>query len=204
LPGRAGVFYGLAVFAPYQTEAVMLSRRSPARRRTGTASVEAATVLNLIVVPLLIGVWEMGRVVHAQQVVSNAAREGARLASQGRTILPDGSMIDIKWETSTPNVKDVVYQSLVTGGLPGIQKSDVTITCEFIAPYVKKNVSDPDPTEPFNAQKGQRFRVTVSVPFSKVRWVNLGLVNPSTISYQVDWFILVDDPFNVNTNMPSW
>ena len=53
-------------------------------------------------------------------------------------------------------------------------------------------------------QKLQRFRVTVSVPFAKVRWVNLGLVNPDTITYSADWFMLVDDPFNVNDTVPTW
>jgi Flp pilus assembly protein TadG len=174
--------------------------RTPNRRRSGTASVEAALVLNLIVVPLMIGVWEMGRVVHAQQVVSNAAREGARLAAQGRTI----TEADGAHEITIENVKDTVFMAVVTGGLPGLKKEDVTITFEFLQPYVKKNPTDPDPTEPYNAQKLQRFRVTASIPFSKVRWVNLGLVNPTTIAYQVDWFMLVDDQFTVNDTVPSW
>ena len=178
----------------------MISRRTLARRRSGTASVEAAVCLNLIVVPLMIGVWEMGRLVHAQQVVVNAAREGARLSAQGRTISEEDGAIEITQD----NVKDAVYQALVTGGLPGLARSDVTITYEFLTPYVKENVSDPDPTEPYNAQKLQRFRVTVSVPWEKVRWVNLGIVNPTTVGYSVDWFMLVDKQFSVNTNLPSW
>jgi Flp pilus assembly protein TadG len=205
LAARADVFYGSTDRIP-DREAAMLSRRSAFRRRTGTASVEAGVVLSLIVVPLMIGVWEMGRVVHAQQVVSNAAREGARLAAQGLTITSSGTT-DITTVAPTapapygPNVTDTVYEAVVTGGLPGLQPSDVTTTVTFLNADGSVNTSY---TDPYQAPKLQRFRVSVSVPFSKVRWVNLGIVNPTTISYSVDWYMLVDDPFQVNTTIPSW
>jgi hypothetical protein len=178
--------------------------RTRSRTRSGAAAAEAAVVLSLVVVPMMIGVWEMGRLVHAQQVVSNAAREGARLAAQARTINPAGAPTEISWTTGSPNVTDTVYQALVAGGLRGLDRTDVTTTCEFIAPIVKPVSSDPDPVEPYQAHKNQRFRITVSVPFAKVRWVNLGIVNPTTVSYTVDWYILVDDPFTVNVTIPNW
>jgi len=184
----------------------MLSRQAPARRRTGTASVEAAVVLSLVVVPLLIGVWEVGQLVHATQVVANGAREGARLAAQGLTITSTGSN-DITFAPPTsgpynPNVQDTVYEAIATGGLSGLQKTDVTITLTFL--NADGTVSTAGYTDPYQAPKLQRFRVSVSVPFAKVRWVNLGLVNPTTVSYSVDWFMLVDSPFSVNTNLPNW
>ena len=40
---------------------------------------ELALVTMLFVVPLIFGIWEVGRLIHVQQVVSNSAREGARL-----------------------------------------------------------------------------------------------------------------------------
>lgn len=184
----------------------MLARRSRVLRRTGTASVEAAVVLNFVLLPLMIGVWEMGRVVQAQQVVANAAREGARLAAQGRTVTRTGvRTITVQPPESPapygPNVKDTVFQALVTGGLPGLSKSDVTFTFQFLD---GNGDLDSSVSEPFEAPKLQRFRIFVSIPFEKIRWVNLGLVNPETISYTVDWYMLVDDPFVVNPNMPQW
>lgn len=182
----------------------MLTRRTPARRRTGTASVEAATVLSLVVVPLMIGVWEMGRLVHAQQVVANAAREGARLAAQGRTVTTTGTNNITVAPPSPygPNVQDTVYEALVTGGLNGIQQSDVTMTFQFLNPDGTPDTSGI--TDPYQAPKLQRYRITVSVPWSKIRWINLGIVNPTTVNYSVDWYMMVDSPFTVNTTMPSW
>lgn len=179
------------------------SRRRPFPR-SGTAAAECGVVLSLVVVPMMLGVWEMGRLVHAQQVVANSAREGARLAAQARTINASGSATQIMWATGSPNVKNTVFQALNSGGLKGLVAADVTTTCSFIAPMLKASAADPDPVEPHQAAKNQRFRITVSVPFSKVRWVNLGLVNPTTVSYTVDWYVLVDDPFTVNVNVPNW
>ena len=45
-------------------------------------AVEAAVVLPLLLI-LMLGVWEVGRMIQVQQVLVNAAREGARLAGGG-------------------------------------------------------------------------------------------------------------------------
>lgn len=180
----------------------MHMRSTRGTRRTGVATVEAALVLSLVIVPLMIGVWEVGRLVYAQQVVANAAREGCRLAAQGKTINSQGGATSIMAGSSAspdptnPNVWDTVYLAVTTGGLQNLQRSDVTITFQFIDP--------PAATHPHEGIKGQRFRVTVTVPFDKVRWVNLGIVNPTTIYYQADWQMLVDDPFSINPTLPSW
>ena len=183
-------------------------------RRSGTATVEAALVLSMVLVPLMIGTWEMGRVVQCQQIVSNACREGGRLAAQGRTVRTDGTPLEIKIDTDTPNVKDTVFQALYSGGLKEITRADLDVTYPDtkkafsftfidILPAVP-NDPYPVPMEPYQAKKNQRFRITVRLPFEKVRWVNLGIVNPTYIEYTVDWQTLVDDRFNVDDTLPGW
>ena len=179
----------------------MLTHRPVSARRAGAASTEAALVLSVIVVPLMIGVWEIGRLVYAQQVVANAAREGCRLAAQGRTINGQSTTIEILEGSkatplpSTPNVWDTVYQAIVTGGLKGVPRADIDINFDFIDGTATR--------QPYEGLKGERFRVTVNVPFAKVRWINLGLVNPTDVYFQADWRMLVDDPFVVNPSMPT-
>jgi hypothetical protein len=46
--------------------------------------------------------------------------------------------------------------------------------------------------------------VSVSIPWEKVRWVNLGILQPETVSYSVSWRMLIDDKFTVNESLPSW
>ncbi len=50
------------------------------RRRSGAAAVELAAVAPVLIV-LILGMIEFGRVMMVQQILTNAAREGARRAS---------------------------------------------------------------------------------------------------------------------------
>ena len=138
------------------------SRRCPTRRgrpdpRRGVAAVEFAVVLAAILMPLMIGTWEMGRAIQVQQIVANAAREGARLAAQGRTVNQTGIPTQITKEidpasnpTNLPNVRAVVFQSLVGAGLKNLVWSDVTVVTTYT----------PD-KQPWEASKNEAFTVYV-------------------------------------------
>jgi Flp pilus assembly protein TadG len=190
-------------------------RRTHLARR-GVASVELALVTILLVVPLMIGIWEVGRLVQVQQVVSNATREGARLSSQGYTINASGAPTQIKINSGTTSVKNAVYQYLYAAGLTNLQPSDVTVTFAYVTGRTTDYVpvaGDPSgtsypagskPPEPCFGEKGQVFVLTVSIPWDRVRWVNLGLVNPSTVSFTVSWEMLADERFQVNEQLPTW
>jgi hypothetical protein len=169
-------------------------------RRRGVAAVEMALVTMLFVLPLLIGLWEVGRLVYCQQVVTNAAREGARLAAQGRIVNRLGTPTQIAFASGTPNVRDTVYQAIVTGGLSGLARADVTIKFGLGG----ETPSAAPGRNPSDGEKNESFKVFVSVPFDKVRWISLGLVNPTVVQYEVDWQMLVDDAFNVNVSLPTW
>src|SRR5438045_3880819 len=54
------------------------------QQRAGVAVVETAVLLLPIFIFTLFGVWEVGRLLQTHQIVSNAAREGARQASTGQ------------------------------------------------------------------------------------------------------------------------
>ena len=181
----------------------MISRRQPAsscRTRRGVAAVEMALVTMLFVAPMMIGVLELGRMIQVQQIVSNAAREGARLAGQGYTVNSTGSPTQIMVNSGSPSVSTTVYQYLVAAGLGDLQPSDVTVTFAF----TPATGFDSTLTEPYQGIKNQPFTVTVEVLWTKVRWVNLGIINPTKIRFTVTWQMLVDDPFTVNGSLPTW
>jgi hypothetical protein len=54
--------------------------RPPRRSQRGASLVEFAIVFAFVLVPLLFGLWEFGRIFDAWLVTTNAAREGARYA----------------------------------------------------------------------------------------------------------------------------
>lgn len=193
----------------------MRLRNRPVRR--GVAAVELGFVALLFLVPLLLGIWETGRLIHVQQVVANAAREGARVAGQGFTIKGDGTQVQIKRFTGSPNVKEVVVDYLRGAGLRTLTADDVTVTFAFTTPrttaYTPLAGIDPvgtsypagsTPPEPCYGEKGQAFTVFVSIPWDKVRWVSLGIIQPSEVHFTVTWRMLVDEEFTVNTTLPTW
>jgi len=165
------------------------------------AAVELALVTLFFVLPVLIGVWEVGRMIEVQQVLANSARDGARLAAQGYTVNLTGSPTEIMASSGTPNVHDAVYQYLVAAGFSNLSSTDVSVTFKFLTADSSGNF----PTDPYQGVKGELFSVSVSIPWDKVKWVNLGILNPKTLSYTVTWQMLVDDPFpRVGNTLPTW
>ncbi len=159
----------------------------------GVAAVELAFVLPFLVI-LLLGVWEVGRMIEVQQILNNAAREGSRLAAQGLIINQDSNPTLIKVTTGSPNVESAVRNYLREAG---INTANMTVTFQ----YVDGNTSN---TEPFQASKGQRFKVTVSIPFDNVKWTLLRFTSFSNLSSTVEAESLVDEAFTINTTIPQW
>jgi len=168
-------------------------------KRTGAAAVELAFTA-LFLVPLILGVWEAGRLIEVQQIVSNSAREGARLAAQGYTINSTGAPTQIMASTGTLNVKDYVDQYLAAAGFANLQPGDVSVVFNFTAPGA---IGKMTPTDPYLGEKNQPFTVTVSIPWEKVRWIDMGLIRPTAVTFTVSWQMLTDDAFTVNQTMPS-
>jgi Flp pilus assembly protein TadG len=181
----------------------MRRRMNPARRR-GVAAIELGFVTILFVTPLIIAIWEVGRYIHVKQIVANSAREGARLAAQGFTMKPDGTAVQIQKATGSPNVTSTVYEYLLAAGLTNIQPSDVTVTFTFTTARLTNPGAGTTPTEPYLGEKGETFTVYVSIPWNKVRWTNLGVLQPSDVHYTVTWRMLIDEAFTVNQTLPPW
>jgi Flp pilus assembly protein TadG len=170
-------------------------RRLKSGVRRAAAAVELTFVVLFFFIPVLFGVWESGRLIEVQQIVSNSAREGARLAAQGHTINSTGAPTQIQ----TNNVKDVVYQYLVAAGFATLDPDDVVVAFAFTAARSDGTL----PTEPYLGEKNQPFTVTVTVPWHKVRWINAGLIRPTEVSFTVTWQMLTDDAFTVNQTIPT-
>jgi Flp pilus assembly protein TadG len=184
--------------------------------RRGVASIELAFVTMLLIIPLLIGIWEVGRLIQVQQIVSNSAREGARLSAQGFTINAAGNTTQIKANSGSMSVKDAVYDYLIAAGLTQLSPADVTVDFAFLTArttdYAPLAVDPPGtsypvgsmPPDPCFGEKGQIFTVRVTIPWNKVRWINMGLLNPTNVTFTVTWQMLLDERFQVNEVLPTW
>ncbi|MBM4072949.1 MAG: pilus assembly protein [Planctomycetes bacterium] len=146
--------------------------------RRGIAAVEMAIVLPVVLL-LLVGIWEVGRLVEVQQLLTNAAREGGRQASTG-----------VK---SSSEVTDVVVRYLQQNGIKSVAASDVSVT----------NITSGSRPEPNAANQLDQFRVSVSIPFDSVRWVLLSQVSSvKTLTASSEWYSMRDIPITVDANIP--
>lgn len=149
-------------------------------RRRGTATVELALVMTFIIVPLILGLWEMGRYVQVQQIVANSAREGARMAAQAVTINSQGANTEIlrvvpnpsSNAAKLPSVKAAVMQYLSGQGLSALRYEDVDVDFEFLPQQsgdpAYPTGSTPGPLglnvgHPHQGIQNQRFRVRVTI-----------------------------------------
>jgi Flp pilus assembly protein TadG len=146
--------------------------------RPGAAAVEFA-LLSPLIVALLLGVWEVGRLIQVNQILSNAAREGGRQASTGLM--------------TNAQVQTAVLQYLQRAGLP-TTNATVTVT--------NLTNSSLDATA---ANQLDQFRITVTLPAADVKWVALSLVtnSSSTLSATVVWYSLRDQDYPSNITPPS-
>lgn len=165
--------------------------------RRGVAAVEFAFVLPFLLL-LLIGIWELGRIIHVQIILNNAARDAARLAAQANIVSTTGAYTQIKYDVGTPNVKETVNGYLQAAGITNL--SGVVIQMEFMEGAGTGNTS----ANPYTGVKNQRFRIRVSIPYANVRWTTLTLINPTTLTAEAYWQCLVDDPFTLDTTLPGW
>lgn len=164
---------------------IMITTRRQARecfpwhqngQRRATAAVEFVVVLPLIVM-LLLGLWEGGRLVEIEQLVNNAAREGARQAASG--------------VLNYSQVQNVVTSYLSNAGVP---TANVVVTIRNLG--FPGNPSPPD-DNPQNATQLDQLKVSITLPFNDVRWIALNVVtDPSTqLNANAVWSSLKDIPF---------
>ena len=150
--------------------------RRPGPHR-GAAIAEFA-ILMPIILALLVGIWEVGRMIEVQQMLSNAAREGGRQASTG--------------QFTNTQIQQVVTQYLQVAGLP---TGTVTVTVQDLT-NASLDVSA--------ANYLDRLQVTVTIRFQDVRWSLLSLVTDSstTLTAQTIWITMVDKPYPIPPEPP--
>jgi Flp pilus assembly protein TadG len=169
-------------------------RTSPNQaRRRGAAAVELAVVAPVILL-LLTGIWEVGRMVEVQQILSNAAREGARQAATG--------------QLTNTQVETVVVEYLQAAGIP---TANINTTGNNGLQTITGNPQlqmVTDLTNPgydvSNAQYLDQIQVTVQLPFQDVRWSLLSLITSqsTTMNATVTWYTVVDKPYPIPPNPP--
>ncbi|HLJ94738.1 MAG TPA: TadE/TadG family type IV pilus assembly protein [Gemmataceae bacterium] len=154
---------------------ILLNRK--VRRRRGTAAVEFGFLLPFILI-LLLGLWEVGRLIEVNQLLYNAAREGCRQASTGLI--------------NNNAVQQVVINYLKNAGLP-TQNVSVTV----------QDLTNPG-TDVSNATWMDQLQVIVTIPCDDVTWSSIDLTTNSTskLTVQAIWNSMKDQTYPTTINPP--
>jgi Flp pilus assembly protein TadG len=118
-------------------------KRRPRALRRGSAAVELAVVMPMLMT-MLFGIWEVGRMADAQQILDNAVHEGSRQAAAGQLAAAD--------------VQATVTNYVKTAGL---STTNLTVTVS--------DLTTPG-TDPVDATHLDRMQVTAVIPFKDVRY----------------------------------
>ncbi|AGA31523.1 TadE/TadG family type IV pilus assembly protein [Singulisphaera acidiphila] len=145
--------------------------------KRGVAAVELAIALPLLLT-LLLGVWDMGRLIDVTQILNNATREGGRRASTG--------------QDSVAQIQQAVLDYLIQAKL----KTDgaiVTVT----------NLTNAANSDPTTADQLDQFEITATLPSNNVRWVAMNnLLGSNTLKATCRWSSMRDIPLIVPTSIP--
>lgn len=167
-------------------------------KRKGTAAVEFAVLL-IVLLPTLLGLWEIGRLVAIYQVVANAAREGGRQASTG--------------ERTAVDVQKTILTYLKNEGFSQISEvvTDPSQIKQGGKVYVNIKVYDSTGTyvpglDPINADQNNKIEVTATILYSDAAYstINYFLTNSTTVSTTVVWHCMRDIPLVVNQTIPLY
>ena len=166
-----------------------MQRKTNKKRSAGVVAVEAAVALPLLLI-LMLGVWEVGRLIQVDQVLCNAAREGARLAGGGYV---NGTPVTVT------QVQQAVRDYMKASGLPtaAVSGAQISLICQ----------ASPGWTDPADALPLDKFQVQVVIPsgtaFNSLRWNLLGrMTSVSQITATVNWQSLNNTKITVNTALP--
>jgi Flp pilus assembly protein TadG len=125
-------------------------------RRHGAATVEMAVIAPLLV-GLTLGVVDVGQHVHVAQIVSNASREGARLA--------------VKHSTADVTEVETAVLGYLAASFPSIPQS--TFDSEVTVAATDSNGNSIASTNLGGLAAGELVNVSVSLPFDTVRWLDV-------------------------------
>lgn len=153
-------------------------RRATASRRGGAVALELALSLSFLVVPMMLGIWEIGCLLDAQQTLIQAVREGGRQAATG--------------QMTNAQVQQVVTVYL---GNSGVATANVAVTVTNLG-------SGADASQ---AAQLDPITVAASLPYANVSWSSTSQFVPSSTILRSScmWYSARDVPYAAPPAAPT-
>jgi Flp pilus assembly protein TadG len=186
-----------------------VSRINGARaRRAGQAAVEFAVCLPLLVL-ILSGLWEVGRIAEVQQVVWNATREAARDASLGQDNLSTVASNLLRYlQSAEPTAFPPGHSTSMVAPVVTLPANTTGYTCWdntanrelFTVSFI--DVTNTSATDPTQMSQLDQYQLTVQLPYRSIAASPLSQVTGMTRLYAtVNWASMVDSPFQITPTL---
>ena len=178
--------------------------------RQGAAAVEFACCLPLLVM-ILTGMLQIGRVVEVQQVLWNAARETARDASLGNDSLQTTASNLLSYlQGAEPKAFGQGHSTSMIAPVMALGANTTGYTCwdnttnQELFTVTFSDITNTSTTDPTAMSQLDVFNIGVQVPFSSVALSSIVPVSGINRLYvTVVWASMVDSPFQITPNLPA-
>lgn len=179
-------------------------------QRQGAAALEFALCLPIIVL-ILLGIWETGRIAQVSNILWNGARESARDASLGQDNLQIvASNLLTYLQSAQPGSFGQGHSTTLKAPVISLPANTTGFTCwdntanQELFTLTFTDLTSPSTTDPTGMQKLDRYEIGVQVPYSTIGWNTLARVSGvNRITVVVDWASMRDAPFQISPVLPA-
>lgn len=180
------------------------------RRRRGVAAVEFGLCLPIIV-GIMLGIWEVGRIVQVSNILWNTARETARDASVGQDNLQTIANNTLTYlQSALPSTFISAHSTSMISPVVTLPANTTGYTCwdnttnQELFTITFTDITQPSVTDPTAMSKLDHYEISLQVPYTSIRWSSIAQITGiSRLYIVVDWACMQDSPFSITPSLPA-